>query len=58
MEVDPILNTIDLQQEKSPLVHVTNLDKRFEKNNDVIIKMEALKKPFYQVSWYHKFLSP
>ena len=33
MEVDPILNTIDLQQEKSPLVHVTNLDKRFEKKS-------------------------
>ena len=27
-------------------------------NNDVIIKMEALKKPFCQVSWYNKFLSP
>ena len=33
MEVDPILNTIDLHQEKSPFVHVTNLHKRFEKKS-------------------------
>ena len=68
MEVDP--NNIDLHQEKSSLVHVTNLDTRFEKkslqviirrikknNNDVIMKMKVLKKPFYQVSSYHKFLT-
>ena len=33
MGVDPILNTIDLHREKSPSVHVTNLDKRFEKKS-------------------------
>ena len=33
MEVDPTLNTIDLHQKKSPLVHVTNLDKRLEKKS-------------------------
>ena len=37
MEVDP--NNIDLHQEKSSLVHVTNLDTRFEKKSlQVIIR--------------------
>ena len=37
MEVDP--NNIDLHQEKSSLVHVTNLDTSFEKKSlQVIIR--------------------
>ena len=41
MEVDP--NNIDLHPETSSLVHVTNLDTRFEKKSLKVIKRRIKK---------------